>query len=366
MKDEHLYQRIAEHIRQQILEGKYQPGERLPAIRQLTAIWGCTPGTIQRAYQALAQEGLIASRVGQGTRVLENPVEGAATNAGLRQVRLVHRAESFLLESLNTGYTMAEIERGLVLALDHTRQVAQESQRPLQNLLRFAGSNDLLVSWIAAHASEIMPGWRLEVSFSGSLGGLIALSTGKADLAGCHLWDSDGENYNTAYVRRLLPGQRAAVIILAERRQGLMLAAGNPKQVGDLADLARGDIQFVNRQAGSGTRVWLDTMLRARQIAPSGIQGYEKALMTHSEVARLVAEGKADVGLGFEGAAYAFGLDFVPLTLESYELVTVERIFEQPVVQDLVHWLGSEEGKQQIASQVGYNAAQSGNVRWVG
>lgn len=366
MIEEHLYQRIAEHIRQQILAGQLKPGDRLPTIRQLTAIWGCTPGTIQRAYQSLIHEGLIASRVGQGTHVLDRPADGQHMGAALRQARLVHRAESFLLESINAGYSVSEIERGVSMALDRWRQSTQESQQPTQSTIRFAGSHDLMVSWISTHASEVMPGWRMDVSFSGSLGGLIALSSGKAELAGCHLWDADSEDYNIPYVERLLPGQRVALVTLAGRRQGLIVAAGNPKDIENLVDLTAENIRFINRQTGSGTRVWLDTMLRAGQIDPEHIQGYETAMMTHSEIARQVAEGGADVGLGFEGAARAYNLDFVPLTQESYELVILERLFEHPALQALLNWLCSKKGKEQIASLAGYDTERSGSVRWTG
>jgi len=366
MVEEHLYQRIAEHFRQQILTGELKPGEKLPTIRELTVVWDCTPGTIQRAYQSLIQEGLIVSRVGLGTRVVDRPVDGRRMGAALRWARLVHRAESFLLESINAGYTVNEIELGVSMALDRWRQWTDDSQQPAKNTIRFAGSHDLMISWISAHANEIIPGWRLDVSFSGSLGGLITLASGNAELAGCHLWDADNQEYNKAYVQRLLPGQRAALVTLAGRRQGLIVAPGNPKQIHDLGDLTTRDVRFINRQTGSGTRVWLDTMLQAQRIDPEQIQGYEMALMTHSEVARQVAEGGADVGLGFEGAARAFNLDFLPLTNEVYDLVILESHFEHPALQALVQWIGSTAGKQQIANLDGYDTEQSGALRWVG
>ena len=135
--------------------------------------------------------------------------------------------------------------------------------------------------------------------------GLIALAEGKADLAGCHLWDAESDTYNIPFVHRLLPGKDVTIVTLAHRRQGLIVAPGNPHNIHDLADLTRPGIRFVNRQSGSGTRVWLDAMFSRQGIDPKKIDGYEDERMTHSDVARTVAEGSADVGLGLETAGQA-------------------------------------------------------------
>jgi DNA-binding transcriptional regulator YhcF (GntR family) len=54
-----LYQQIAESVRQEILYGDLRPGDRLPSIRDMAARWDCTLGTAQRAYQELAQQGIV-------------------------------------------------------------------------------------------------------------------------------------------------------------------------------------------------------------------------------------------------------------------------------------------------------------------
>jgi len=69
MPETYLYQKIAEAIRQDILSGELKPGDRLPPLRQMTSRWGCTTGTVQRAYHELTQAGLVVSRAGQGTKV---------------------------------------------------------------------------------------------------------------------------------------------------------------------------------------------------------------------------------------------------------------------------------------------------------
>jgi molybdate-binding protein/DNA-binding transcriptional regulator YhcF (GntR family) len=364
MEDSHLYQQIVSAVRQQILSGSLQPGDRLPSIREMTAEWGCTPGTVQRAYHELSLQELVVSRPGQGTHVIHQ-LPHERDDTPLRRASLVHRAQSFLLEVLTAGYTTGEVETALQLALDQWRVIAEQPSPPIQGKLRFVGSHDLALAWIAAHFSEIAPAYSLELQFSGSLGGLIALAEGKADLAGSHLWDEETDSYNIPYVRRLLPGQRVALLTLAQRRLGLITPAGNPGKVLGLTDLQRAGLVFVNRQSGSGTRVWLDAALHRAGISTAKIRGYDDARSTHSEVARAVAEGKADAGFGLQTAALAFGLDFIPLVSERYELIIPEATYNHPAMQQLAGWLAKNPAHQAIAELGGYETGATGKVEWV-
>jgi molybdate-binding protein/DNA-binding transcriptional regulator YhcF (GntR family) len=363
MEEPHLYQKIVAAIRQDVLAGKLSPGERLPTVRQTAADWSCTIGTVQRAYAELARQGLVVSRSGQGTHVVDKPL--AQDETPLRRALLVHRAEAFLLETLTAGYTPAEVESALRLALDQWRAISTSPQPAEEGVLRFAGSHDLALTWLAAHFPEIVPRFTLQLGFTGSLGGLIALQQGRADLAGCHLWDEATDDYNAPFVRSLLPGQRVALLTLAYRRQGLILPPGNPLGFTSLKDLARPGLCFANRQPGSGTRVWLDAALRRLGINVSHIQGYDQGLLTHSDVARAVAEGEADAGLGLETAALAFGLDFILMVTEPYDLVIPAENLTLPGIQRLRSWLGSAQARQALTDLGGYETAHTGELAWV-
>ncbi len=363
MEEEHLYKQIAEAVRQDIINEVLQPGDRLPSVRQMTSQWHCTPGTVQRAYQELSRQGLVVSRPGQGTHVIGKL--SARSQTPLRRAELVHRAEAFLLEALTAGYTPDEIEQGLRLALDRWRVIEKHPQPESETTLRITGSHDLAVAWMSSHFSEQFPQYKLELDFCGSLGGLIALSEGKADLAGSHLWDSESDTYNRPFVRRILPGQKTALIHLVQRRLGLIMPAGNPLNIHSLMDLARPEIIFVNRQPGSGTRVWLDAHLDQMGISAATIRGYEDVKLSHSEVARCIAEGEANLGLGLEASALAFGLDFLPLALEEYHLVAFASQIERPAIQTLVEWLKTPAIRQSIASIGGYNTTHTGEIEMV-
>jgi putative molybdopterin biosynthesis protein len=90
----------------------------------------------------------------------------------------------------------------------------------------------------------------------GSLDGLVNLRQGLCQISGSHLLDESGE-YNTPFVRHLFPDRDVEIITLAYRTQGLMLTSGNPKGIKKISDVAKPNVRFVNRNAGSGTRLCL-------------------------------------------------------------------------------------------------------------
>ena len=363
MDEAFLYQQIAEALRREILQGILKPGDRLPSVRQMTVRWNCTLGTVQRAYQELSRQKLIVSRGGQGTRVASELPR--LQLSPLQRASLVNRAENFILEAIGSGYTVSEVEQALLMALDRWRTESVLPTVKPHRTLRFCGSHDLAMDWVAAHFSDHFEGDTMQVSFAGSLGGLISLAEGKADLAGCHLWDAESNSYNRPFVQRLLPGQRIALVTLAFRRLGLILRRGSPQTILQVADLARPGVKFVNRQPGSGTRVWLDLKLQEFGIRPSQIDGYADEKLTHSAVAQEIASGQASVGLGLEAAALAFDLEFVFLTNEQYHLVISETMIESFSLESLIDWLKSEEVRQAIEHLGGYDTTHSGEIEWI-
>jgi putative molybdopterin biosynthesis protein len=332
-------------------------------MRKMTDEWNCTTGTIMRAYQELARQGLVVSHVGRGTRVVDNLPKQDQTP--LRKATLFNRTEAFLLEIIAAGYTPDEVEHSMRIALDHWRASSSKTDEAQPNVLCFVGSHDPSLSVISANLQKINPEITLQLSFTGSLGGLIALAEKKADLAGSHLWDEYTDTYNEPFIHKLLPGQKVALLTLAHRRVGLIVPAGNPLGIQSLSDITKKGIRFVNRQQGSGTRVWLDAQLNHIGIKPSKIEGYQDEKMTQFEVARAVSKGQADVGLGVETAALSYGLDFQLLTTERYDLVIPYEKWELETVKTLRKWLNTPQAKAEINSLGGYDTTQTGTVTWV-
>jgi len=363
MDEEYLYLRIAESIRRDINNGNYKPGNPLPSIRSIADTWNCTNGTVQRAMRELESAGLVSTHVGKRTRVIGVPSLVPADS--LQRANLIHRAETFLLESMTAGYTPLDVEDAFRVALNRWRSAIQPQTRLSAKTLRFSGSHDLAVAWMATHFGEIAPGYSLKLNFSGSLPGLQSLQINECDIAGTHLWDEQNETYNSPFIEQLLPGEKVALITVAHRRLGFMVKPGNPKHIRGMEDLAKPGIRFVNRQPGSGTRVLLDALLQKMNIDSAQITGYTDELATHSEVAAEVTRSRADTGIGLEAAAKAYELDFILLTTERYELAVKETTFQLAPIQYMIDWLKGEEFRVLLNRMGGYESMESGNIRWI-
>lgn len=365
-----LYLEIAEALRRRIASGELRPGDRLPSVREMARRWGCTPGTVSRAYAQLAREGLVGAHRGGGTRV--QPSVLRPEHPTQQWAGLVNRAEQFLLEALSNGHTPAQAGSALSVAISRWQELQRAetphppSERPRSIArFRFAGSHDLAVELMARMLAEETSWVHLSVEYVGSLGGLMELARNEAEIAGIHLWDETTDSYNAPFVRRLLPGCRVALLTLAHRSLGLIVPAGNPQRLQHLADLTRSDVRLVNRQSGSGTRVWLDAQLKALGVQPAAVPGYEREETTHLAVARAVDQGEATVGLGIHAAAAAYGLDFVPLTKERYDLVLPEAVWSQPATQVLITVVRLPQFREAIAAFGGYDTSETGREVWI-
>ncbi len=188
---------------------------------------------------------------------------------------------------------------------------------------------------------------------------LMGLARGEAHVAGCHLLDDATGTYNTSWVERLVPFS-CVLVTFASWQQGLILAYGNPKQVGGVADLSNPGIRLVNRQAGSGSRALLDRTLAASDIPAGQVIGYEREEKGHLAVAAAVASGSADVGIGVKAAAVAMGLDFLPLEEERYDLVIPEHFLSEGPVQVLLDLLCRPVLHRRVESLGGYDASNMG------
>ena len=244
-------------------------------------------------------------------------------------------------------------------------QVQAELIKPapdIDNTIVIVGSHDNTLNVLADLVGRSSRKTALASSHVGSLGGLIALSKGYCHLASAHLLDPETGEYNLSYIRKHLAGMKIKLIKLVTRSQGLMVARGNPLGIKGFTDLTGGKVRFINRQAGSGTRMLLDYRLRELGIDPAGIKGYENDEYTHMSVAIAVASGAADSGLGILAAARALGLDFIPVITEEYDLVVPERFFHLPPLQTLLAVINSREFARQVQTLGGYSLENTGRI----
>jgi molybdate transport repressor ModE-like protein len=220
-----------------------------------------------------------------------------------------------------------------------------------QGALRLYASHGFAID--ALHKRLIQRNHELEINYRGSLDAVDALYRGACDIAGFHI--PEGKLVRPVlekFMRFMKPSFR--LICLVTRRQGIMVAKGNPKKIWEITDLKRPGIRFVNRQESSGTRALLELLLKNSNISTSEIDGFESIEFTHAAVASYIARSKADAGLGVEPAARQFHLDFVPLLAERYFLMFDEGLAQDRRFSLMMDIMASNEFKAEVGELPGY------------
>lgn len=224
---------------------------------------------------------------------------------------------------------------------------------------------DIMLDILAKYLEKAYAG-RVSVyrKHEGSFKGLDAMYHQEADMAGIHLWDSEGDSYNVSYVKRLLPGIPVAIVHLAKRWQGFYVKAGNPLAINDWTDLARNDVRFVNREPGCGSRVLLDEKIISLHLDRYSINGYDRVEFSHLAVASAVARGSADAGLGIQKACLQVrDVDFVPLHQEDYELAVLGDKRHGQCLDLILEILHSAAFKEQIEGLGDYDLSDLGVLK---
>jgi len=276
----------------------------------------------------------------------------------------LHRGRGASLTEFGSKLLAAR-QRARTRLADHldslSRELATEIGGSARNLaLRVHASHDLALIRLRdlfARGS----GFDLDLEFHGSLDSLASLARGQCDIAGFHV-AVDLLPAEAATFRQWLKPRSQTLIQFVTRRQGLMLAAGNPCRIRGVSDLAEKKVRFINRQRSSGTRVEFDRLLAKAAIDARRIAGYQTEEFTHLAVAATIAGGMADAGFGIEAAAAQFGLDFVPLVSERYFLVCRDQVLKQPAVQKMIELLRSPGFRAEASQLPGYEVSESGNI----
>ncbi len=230
-----------------------------------------------------------------------------------------------------------------------------EALQPRPNIC--AGSHDPLLDWALREA-----GTELAVSFGGSLSGLERMAKGQAQMAGLHLPEEGAGAFNVEHVKRALPGQPVVLIEWARRQQGLIVAPGNPLKLKGAADLE--GRRVIGRQREAGAFVLLAKLLGEAGLEPGDLKLAEAPALTEADVATVVAEGRADAGLGIATVAHQARLGFVPLVEERYDLAVWRAAYFEAPMQKLLSFARTARFAERAKALTGYDVAGLGAVRY--
>ena len=241
--------------------------------------------------------------------------------------------------------------------------VSVQLLRPLsaiKNSLSVIGSHDPLLDEAVDLLRRQNTAFSVSSSHVGSMGGIMALKRREAAMAGVHLLDPESGQYNISYVRRYFPDGDAVLVRCVDRVQGLMVAPGNPLNICGFSDISR--LRYVNRQGGSGTRILCDHLIAQNGLDPKTINGYAREELTHTAVAAQIAAGTADAGLGIFSAAGLYGLSFIPICTEEYDLLMLRESLELPLVQQFLSIIRSDEFSRRLEALGGYELKAPGQL----
>jgi molybdopterin molybdotransferase/putative molybdopterin biosynthesis protein len=215
---------------------------------------------------------------------------------------------------------------------------------------------------LLAHMVEKISGVEIVSAAASSKLALTWLSEGKVHIAGSHLEDPKTGEFNLPYLKKQFPDEDFSVVTFARWEEGFVVAPGNPKRVRTIEDLARKNVRFVNREPGSGSRGLLDQLMEKAKMDAEKVQGYDRIAHGHLAAAYCVLSREADVCLATRSAAQTFGIDFVPLHSERYDLVMRKRTADLPAVKAFLDVLQRATLRRKLEVLAGYDTSQTGTL----
>ena len=239
---------------------------------------------------------------------------------------------------------------------------ARENRKRGKVTLFSAGSNDPILEILLNYMKKDNSSFYIFTCNTGSTNGLHMLRQGQTDIAWCHLFDPKSGKYNIPYLTTYLPNMKIAVVHLFYRELGFVMTPQTSAKIKDFNDLRQDELQFINRQEGSGTRLLIDYHLQQSNIDSALINGYDRVVFSHIEVGLAILSGQADVGIATVAISKLFALPFVPLVRESFDMVLSHETFFEKGVQSFIDSLNTDKFRKMVAPLGNYDFSESGKI----
>jgi len=324
----------------------------LPLLEAIAASQSLAAAVVDCGISYRAAWGLLrdyAGKLGVSLVTLERGRGASLTEAGERLLAARRLAARRLERTLPS------------LGVDIGRRMSPKAPVSVAPTLRIAASHDLALAAIV----ETLRSTRqiaVDLSFMGSLHAINEFADGRADVAGFHVALSGRVHADVTPFAKRLRARRDRLIRFGDREQGLIVPRGNPAHLRSFGDIATRGARFLNRQAGSGTRLIIDQLIEDAELDASDINGYQTQEFTHAAVAATVASGGAEVAFGLRAAAAEYQLGFVPLVRERYFLAVRANELKSAAVTRFIAALRSPACARTLRAFAGYDLAGAGSV----
>lgn len=263
----------------------------------------------------------------------------------LSAVRSVHASYKSQLDALNTDLLQAFAQ-----AIDDTRPT-----------LTLTGCPDVAVMQLKKAA--LKSSFFLDINFSSSSCGLQALLENRTQITGFNFPLGAGAESSAAQAfRPYLVPEKMKLIQFCTRIQGIAVAKGNPLGIHSLLDVSLKKAKYAQRAEGSGTRVLFNDLLHASGMTPRDINTSGIIANSHTDVATMISQGKADAGICLANIASDADLDFIALSREVYFLACFNELLSSAEGQSFLELLNSSEWREDAAKLPGYDFSNCGVI----
>lgn len=243
--------------------------------------------------------------------------------------------------------------------LEQNSEIRQESftEKLLPPVL--VGSHDLLLEWALRETR-----FPFAIQTTGSSEGLARFVNRDATVCGLHILDPDTGEYNIPLIKKQLDKQPVVLIEWSRRQQGILVAQGNPLGIEKISDFTNRKITIIDRQSGSGSSILLETLLQREHIGKENLTLLSRPARSEIDVGAAVSTGKADAGVGIEAVAKQFGLGFIPLVYEIFDLMIHHRHYFDEPFQRLLDFTRQSQFQEKAEELGGYDISRLGGVRY--
>lgn len=222
---------------------------------------------------------------------------------------------------------------------------------------------DPIIDTLSKYISEYKNSGKVLRLYDNSFNGLCALYNNDVHVTASHIWNSEIDEYNVDFAKRVLLGIPITVINLCYRIQGFYVAKDNPKKITGWNSLTKGRVKIINRELGSGSRILLDQSIRKHKIDKSKINGYSNYVCSSREIINMVKSGQVDVGIGLQDEINCPDLvDFIPIHKERYDLIIKSEDLNRPQCKAILDILSMNEFKEECMRKRNYDYSDTGKI----